>query len=154
MARIVRKSPTQTYFAAADAVAAAGDENACFPTAIAILADIPVERALAAFAEAGRQQGKGTPFFTARKACELLGYRLERQSKFWMIEMIATYPGVHKNLKNITSRHPVRFAKQWAGQSVMLHMDRHVAAVKDGVMHDWSVNRAKHVLDVYKLVKI
>lgn len=153
MARIKYVKITPEYAAAREVTAAAGDDNACFPQAVALLSGLPLEEVRAAFAEAGRKNGKATPFTVAHAAVAALGFKLEKVEWKWQWDMIATYPGVHKNLKNITTRHPVRFKKAWEGQSVMLHVNGHVAAVKDGVMHDWSINRSMHVINIYKLVK-
>lgn len=154
MARTKNIPVTNEYGQIRQQIAATGDDNACFPAAIAVLADLPFETVQKAFAEAGRQTGKATMFSVAHEACKALGFQLKKLPTKWELDMIYSYPGVHKNLKNITTRHPVRFAKAWAGQSVLLHVNGHVAAVKDGKMHDWSINRSMHVMAVYQLVKI
>ncbi len=154
MARTKMVSYTEEYSAMLMTSLASGDNNDCFPKAIAVLTGLPFETVVAAFAEAGRVTGKGTPWGIAREAIKALGFKLERMGPAWWDDMLESYPGVHKNLKNITTRHPVRFAKQWEGVSVLMHVNAHVAAVKDGKMHDWSINRSKHVIDIYKVVKL
>lgn len=154
MARKNNLPVTETYAKVRQDIASAGDANACFPAAISVLSGLPFETVQKAFAEAGRKNGKGTPWGTAERACKALGLQMKRLPTKWELDMIESYPGVHKNLKNITTRHPVRFAKAWAGKSVMLHVNGHVAAVKDGKMHDWTINRSMHVIAVYEIVKV
>lgn len=154
MARTKNIPLTEKFGQIRQQIVASGDENACFHAAIAVLSELSFDVVQKAFAEAGRKNGKGTPFAVAIEACKALGFELKKLPTKWELDMIYSYPGVHKNLKNITTRHPVRFAKAWAGQSVMLHVNGHVAAVKDGKMHDWTINRSMHVIAVYKLVKI
>ena len=154
MARTKRISYTEEYSKLVAESNSSGDNNDCFPKAIAVLTGLPLADVIKAFAEAGRLTGKGTPWGVAREGVKALGYKLERVDSMWQCRMLESYPGVHKNLKNITTRHPVRFAKQWEGVSVLMHVNAHVAAVKDGKMHDWSINRSKHVIDIYKVVKL
>jgi hypothetical protein len=154
MARKTKIALAPEYQKAIAASGAAGDNNDCFPTAIALLTGLDTEAVRKAFADAGRKSGQGTRWGVARAAVGALGYKMERLPIKWKHEMIATYPGVHKNLQNITTRHPARFAAQWAGQNVLLHVNGHVAAVVNGRMLDWSINRSMHVLDVYKIVKL
>jgi hypothetical protein len=69
--------------------------------------------------------------------------------------MIARYPGVHKNLKSVTTHHPRRFKKVWADvEPLLFDCNQHVAAFKDGTIHDWSINAAKRVRGVYRIVRI
>lgn len=153
MARIKQVSWNPEFVALQSASVAAGDNNDCFPKAIAALTGLDYEVVREAMKAEGRKDGRGTPWHVARAAAKTLGYDIVRSTGF-EAAMIATYPGVHKNLKNITTRHPVRFAKQWAGQSCLLWSDRHVSAVVDGKMIDWAVNRSKHVMGVYRVVKL
>jgi hypothetical protein len=154
MARTKRIPLATEYLGAYDAASASGDSNACFPIAVSLLTGVDISTVRQAFADAGRKDGQATPWGVARVAVESIGYKMERLPIAWKFDKIATYPGVHKKLQNITTRHPVRFAKQWEGESVLFHINGHVAAVVDGRMMDWSSNRSKHVMDVYKLVKL
>jgi len=154
MARVKRIPFAPEYQAASADIAAAGDENACFPAAIALLTGLELPVVLQAFSEAGRKTGQATPWGIAREAVKALGYKMVRKDYIWTRSIIESYPGVHKTLQNITTRHPVRFAKQWEGQTCLLHVDGHVAAVVDGRILDWSANRAKRVIAAYDIVKL
>lgn len=154
MARTKILTVAPEYRALRTETLAAGDENDCFPTAAAILTGLPLSEVREAFAAAGRKTGKGTPWAVAHEALKALGFKLVKKDWRWTRDMIDSYPGVHKNLKNITTRHPARFAKAWEGQNVLLHSHAHVSAVRDGAPVDWSINRSKHVIAVYDIVKL
>jgi hypothetical protein len=75
------------------------------------------------------------------RACKALGEPIVTFSPHHKI--IAKYPGVHKNLSNITTHHPRRFPQVWKGApNMLLSSSRHIAAFIDGEVHDWSVNNA------------
>ncbi len=151
MARIKKAPLSPVFNEVQQASVAAGENNDCFPKAVAILTELPYETVTEAFSEAGRVSNQATPWAVARVAIEALGFKLERIANFER-DMIASYPGIAKTLKNVTTHHPARYKKCWEGQSVLLHTNRHVSAVKDGKMHDWAINRSLHVIGTYRIV--
>ena len=154
MPKIKRIPFAPEYQAASVAASEAGDSNACFPIAIALLTDIDIATVRAAFETAGRKSGQGTPWGIAREATKALGYDLKRLPIRWRLDMIESYPGIAKTLQNITTRHTVRYPQAWAGVNVLLHVNGHVAAVKDGRILDWSANRALRVIEAYEVVRL
>ena len=55
--------------------------------------------------------------------------------------------------QNITTHHPEKYNKVWKdGKKYIFSTARHVAAVIDGVNHDWTVGRSLRVQDVYQVI--
>lgn len=146
MARINNIEVTPAYAAVVGAAATKGEDNDCAVRAISILSGLSYETVHDAFIAAGREVGKPTPWTVITAACAALGVTLKEVKPERTADIIASYPGVHSALKSITTHHPVRFPKAWADQpAVMMDTGGHVAAFKDGQLHDWSVNRAMRV---------
>jgi hypothetical protein len=93
-----------------------GDKNFCTVVALAAICRIPVAEAKAAMAAQGRKDGQGASDLAMIKAAKALGFEMKQVpfAEYW--DIIKSYPGAHKNLKTITTHHPVRFAKAWAGR--------------------------------------
>ena len=155
MARIKRVGFTQTFEQLSAAQRAVGDQNDCTVKAMVVLTGKPYAEVHAAFAAAGRKTGRGASFEVQKAAAAKLGFRLVRQPYKMINEIISQYPGAHSRLQSITTHHPRRFAKVWAKQPpMMFHVSGHVAAFKDGVLHDWSVNSARRVIDLWTVEAI
>jgi hypothetical protein len=126
MARITKIEVTPAYAAVVGAAATKGEDNDCAVRAISILSGLEYDTVHNAFIAAGREVGKPTPWTVITTACAALGVTL-------------------KEVK-AERTDPVRFPKAWADQpAVMMDTGAHVAAFKDGQLHDWSVNRAMRV---------
>lgn len=155
MGRIAKQQSTQEFQSILRYVAAEGDTNACFPISVAIMTGLPFKTVNDAFLAAGRVKGRGTYVWVARQACRALGYEMVEAEWREYHEIIARYPGQHKNLKCITTYHPTRFEKAWKGIGDCLLMTAtHIAAYKDGALHDWSNDKALRVIKIFRLVKI
>lgn len=150
MARIARLSYTEDFNQLSEESFKLNENNDCTVKAMAVLTGKPYAEVHAAFKAAGRKDRQGADFWIQKKAAEALGFSLRRLTREDEQAIIAQYPGAQKGLANITTRHPVRFAKVWQQlPPMMLHVRAHVAAFKDGKLHDWSVNKAMRVIDIY-----
>jgi hypothetical protein len=116
-----------------------GETNDCTVKALVVLTGKSYAEVHAALKAEGRKNRQGASYYQMQMACRRLGFNMVKRDWRWDHDIIATYPGAHKNLKSVTTHHPVRFAKQWAGQpNMLLGTHGHVAAFKDGRIHDRS----------------
>lgn len=135
-----------------DQSAAFGEKNDCTVRAISLAAGISYAEAHALLAAEGRKQGHGVHFksmFIPMLA--RLGFHAQRVN---LHEIIATYPGVHSGLKNVTTHHPARFAKVWPKGTFIMFTARHVLAIKDGVNHDWTKGRAIRCESLWRITPL
>lgn len=124
----------------------------CSVKAVAILCGVDYEVAHAALEKAGRRFGHGAYTHQIKTAINDLGYRL---INIKLADVIANYPGAHKNLQSITNHHPHRFNKVWRdGNNYCFFNATHVAAVINGELIDWSIGRPMRVTSLYKVVKV
>jgi hypothetical protein len=127
----------------------------CMVKALAILTGLPYSTVLEALNEQGRKPRRGTHWHTTHRALRTLGFKLEPLPTDAMQAIIDRYPGVHSKCKNITTHHPRRFAKVWKDiEPLLFDMRHHVAAFKDGELHDHTVNNARRVIGLYRVVPI
>jgi hypothetical protein len=158
MPRISKIGFTQTFNSHhAVAVAEFGEGRSdCAVKAIAIACDVPYAVAHAACKKLGRKDRDGTLVEIIIAAIKSLGFRVRVWSFMERREMIARYPGAHKNLHSITSHHMRRFPAAWAGchRNLIMGNPRHIWAVKNGVCEDWSVNKSLRVDYVWEVEKV
>jgi hypothetical protein len=127
-----------------------GETNDCGVKAVALVANVSYNTAHAALAARGRKNGKGTMTADIHRALIIdFNVKIEQVNAR---EIIATYPMPHcEKATCLTTHHPRRFAKAWPKGKFLLYTKRHVAAVIDGELHDWTVNTAKRVTHIYKV---
>jgi hypothetical protein len=133
------------------------ENNDCSVQCVAHLCDIPYAVAHAAFAKYGRKPRDGVYDKVIRSVILSLGFRIREWSASERIQMIYSYPGVHRGLSTITTHHPRRFAKAWskvAHKRLALFTRGHVAAFKDGEVTDWTINKSYAVLEIWEVSKI
>lgn len=124
----------------------------CAVVAASVVTGVPYAEVHRIMAEEGREKGRGTFIQITERTLRRLGYKMKGVLPGDFIER---YPGVHKNLRNVTSHHPRRFNEVWAdGKTYLFQSSGHIWAVVNGQNHDWSVNRALRVLWIYEVVKI
>lgn len=127
-----------------------GENNDCSVKAVAIVCGVSYDAAKTALAARGRKDGKGAYTQDILAVC-----RTEFGKETTLVDMkkvVATYPSPHCNvLKGITTHHPRRFNKVWPKGNYLMFVTRHVAAVVDGVTHDWTVNKAMKVVALYEV---
>lgn len=108
-----------------------------------------------ALADAGRKSRSGAYQDQWEAAANALGFHLRRWTSAEVIAMIHSYPRPHDRLHGITTHHPRRFAKQWAGTGKILMQSRgHISACIDGIVADWAINRSKRVIAVFTVEPI
>lgn len=130
------------------------EANFCSVASLAAACKVPVEAAYEAMKAQGRKDGQGASMMQIRAAARSLGFDMRPSDSAFLENKIAQYPGVHKNLKGVTTHHPRRFAKAWAGVTGIFYCVGHVAAVVDGELADWTVNSSKRVIMFYHILPI
>lgn len=153
-----------------------GENNDCVPKALAIAFDISYEEARAAceHARTTKRGGKrgGTLTSTIAGIVHALAKTHNRKivhaaapgnSNYFEPDpskvdarvaeyrkIIDSYPGAGPGLKSITTHHARRYPKVWAQlpPAIML-VARHAVGFRDGEVHDWSVNKALRVQDIF-----
>jgi len=146
MAKIKRVQFTEEFSKLNQDTQSNQETNDCSVKAVALVCGIPYEEARKALAKRGRAPGRGAYTTSILDTLEDLGKRVSPVNKQ---EIIAKYPSPHNTLQNITTHHPRRFPRAWPMGTYLLFVRRHVAAVVDGKLHDWTVNTSKHVLLMY-----
>lgn len=108
-----------------------GEKRFCTVLALAVAADVSFGKAHAAMARAGRKKGCGAHMTVMQKAAAELGYALVPRKGFVGKTMATVMP-------NLT-----------ADDNAIVEVTSHVAAYKDGAVHDWSVGRRKRLLAIW-----
>ena len=101
----------------------------CSVRAISIAADIPYADAQQAFKEAGREDGKGTPWEVSCALYERLGFLRHHTRR-------CHYAGRRAVVRYMTV---AQFIRAHPKGRFTLHRRGHAFALIDGVVHDWSV---------------
>ncbi len=131
------------------------ERNDCTVKAIAIATGCTYKQAHKAMADAGRKNGKGAYVSQQRVALAALGFKMERIDL--KSEVVSKYPSPHFNLQGATTHHAVRFAKVWASLPPMMMYTQgfsHVAAFRDGKVHDWTAGRAFRISTAFVITKL
>lgn len=132
---------------------AAGERNDCAVKAVALLTDTPWTKVRDYMNAAGRKPRRGTPWPVIMSAIRHFGYEPVLVASFEFIRRYRPNASVHSML-HVTTHHPDRFNRVWKdGCRYLLDTRTHVAAVIDGVNHDWTKGRAKRVRAIFKIVK-
>ena len=153
MPRIHRTSLSEDYCNMSIEAGKIGDRNDCAVRAISLACDVPYAEVHALLKKLGRKEGKGTPLIASERAIMELGFRIRKWPFAEHRGMIATYPSPHNRLHSITTHHLRRFPQAWAGchPNMIWITARHMLAVKDGVVRDWSINRALRVWHIWEI---
>jgi len=153
MSRIHRTSFSEDFHRLSIEAHKIGERNDCAVKAIAIACGVPYAEVHALLKRLGRQEGKGTPVPISRQAIKQLGFRIREWSvgEYW--RKISTYPSPHHRLRSITTHHLRRFPEAWADchPNMIWVTARHMLAVKDGTVRDWSINRALPVRLIWEI---
>ena len=154
MPRIHKTSTTSAFDSMSVLARSMGENNDCAVKAIALACNVPYATAHATLAQLGRKKGRGTYRTLSYKAVGLLGYNVTMWTTAERRRLIESYPKAHRILRHITTHHPRRFKKVWSGmadRTFMLFCATHVAVVKGGELHDWTVNKAMRVVDIWEI---
>jgi len=153
MPRIARTGLSQDYNDLRRASAAMHENNDCSVIAIAIACNVTYEMAHAACKKHGRVNRQGTFVSISEKAIYELGYKIRKWTDAEKITKIHSYPGAHKGLSAITSHHLRRFPAAWRNvhRNMIWASWRHMFAVKDGIVRDWSTNSSIRVNTIWEV---
>lgn len=132
------------------------ENNDCSVKAISIACGVPYAEVHALMKSLGRKDRRATPRIISRRTVEALGYRIREWSIAERINMIRSYPRPHCGLSSITTHHPRRFPAAWVGchSNMIWTTARHMLAVKDGAVQDWSINNALRVDTIWEVEKV
>ena len=155
MSRIHHTSLSEDFVKLKSEAGKIGENKDCSVKAISIACDVPYAEVHALLKKLGRKDGKGTPLTACEKAIMELGFKIREWSFDEHRDMIDTYPSPHNGLRSITTHHLRRFPQAWAGchPNMIWVTARHMLAVKDGVVRDWSINRALRVKRIWEIEK-
>lgn len=133
-----------------------GEWNDCTVVAVALATNTPYETVHKMLADLGRVKGRGTSIANMKEVCLKLGYEMKAWSMQEYINMLHAYPKSWRATV-ITTHQPRRCPKAWAplkDRRFIFHTARHVAAVIDAKVHDWSINNSLRVNTVYEVTKL
>lgn len=133
------------------------ENNDCAVKAVAIVCGVSYREAKEKLNGLGRKDGRGTHRWTTEEAIKSLGFSVRKWSIRERLDMIATYPSPHDRLHSITSHHPRRFPKSWEameGKSLLLFSRGHVLAYKNGMVQDWSINKALRIREIWEISNV
>lgn len=155
MSRIQRTSLSEDFRSLSIEADKIGERNDCSVKAISIACGVPYAEVHALLKKFGRKEGKGTPLIASDRAIKELGFKIREWSFMERQEMIKSYPSPHNGLHSITTHHLRRFPQAWAGchPNMIWITSQHMLAVKDGVVRDWSINRALRVTRIWEIEK-
>lgn len=151
MPRITKTSYTTAFQQIASTALAHGEKNDCSVKAATILCDISYDHSLAVFELCGRKPRSATPYHVTMAAYDHLGYKL---IPIPLRPIIDSYPSPHNTMKNVTTHQPRRFEEQWEPYSkggYLMHTRNHVLAMRNGLVHCWSINSALRVIHMWKV---
>ena len=132
------------------------EHNDCAVKAVAVCCGVDYAVAHKALKDAGRKDREGTPFMVIRVAVEALGFKARQWTFQDRQAFIGLYPGRAKLLQSITTHHPVRYKKVWEEEiehPTMIFTKGHVAAYRDGKVHDWSRGRSLQAWTLWSITK-
>jgi len=155
MPAAIRTQQSKAYQDIREAADRHGEWNDCTVVAISLATDTPYDRVHAILKRLGRQKGKGTSIANMKECCAELGFTMRNWTHQEYIEVLRAYPKSWRSTV-ITTHQPRRCPKAWAPYSnrrFIFHTARHVAAVIDSKVHDWSINNSLRVNTVYEITK-
>lgn len=150
MPAIYKTTTTELYQEIRAASEASGETNGCAVVALAILCETTYAKAHDALAKHGRKVKNGTYIAQYRAASADLGFTMVR---FDPERIRKHYPKPHQTLKSVgTTHHPRRFPEAWKdAPPLLLSMRKHIAAFREGKVHDWTINNTKRITEMYEM---
>lgn len=146
MPRIAKSAPAMDYVALRAESSARQETRDCTVIATAAALGLPYEVAHAELAALGRKPGQGFAYSFDR-AQSVFNKHGRKLTRVWIHSMIDRYPGVHKNLRNVTTNHPERFPQVWAdGNTYLMWTDGHILTIQNGRVLDWTKGTARRAI--------
>lgn len=151
MAKIATVGKSEVYSAHLVQRAEANERGDCAVRAIAAVTNTDYAKVHAMMAEMGRKHKRGTPWEIIWATLHALGFRRVQRCA---MDFIQQYPGSHATaLRSVTTHHPDRFPAVWQNnKAYIFHTTRHVAAIVNGVNHDWTRGKACRVRTIWEIV--
>ena len=151
MAKIATVGKSELYVVHNIAGSMLKERGDCAVRAIAAVTNTDYVKVHAMMADMGRKHKRGTPWDIIWATLNELGFKAVRRNAY---DFIHRYPGSHATaLRSVTTHHPDRFKDVWRdGNAYIFHTTRHVAAVVNGVNHDWTRGRACRVKTIWEIV--
>ncbi len=139
-----------------NAICAAADPKErmdCTIKSIALVTGVSYDKARTALEANGRKRRCGCRENVQRKALKALGFKARRINPQTFIDQ---YPEVHKRqLKHVTTHQPDRFPHVFRdGKTYLVYVPKHVLAMIDGRVHDWTRGRRKQVQTMLEILPI
>ncbi len=138
------------------------ENNDCSVKAIAILTGLSYSTVHAAFQAAGRKSRAVTAQYITNQAVQSLGYKLVSLGNMsfrgcgrpkWVQDIMSRYPKWYRP-ERLTTYQIKKFPQAWAHlPPLLIHVDSHHAAFKDGVVQDWSATKSNRILKMYMVEK-
>ena len=126
-----------------------GETNDCAVRALALVLRISYETAHSALERAGREFQDGTPRGVTETAIALLGFRIRRR---WSPTRLALVTG---RRGRPSTAHALLDPEAWAEvPDMLLFVHRHVAALVDSKVEDWTQNHAAPIEEGWELMRI
>ena len=151
--RITRSEEYETLAREARELKEKGD---CAIKAISIVCGVSYKEVRDCLATYGRQPNTGVYHSEIGRAIRHFDLRYRSWTFMEKMDMVRSYPSPHNQLHGITTHHPRRFKKAWekhSGKKLLIFSSRHVAAFKDGMVHDWSVNASLRVTEIWEILE-
>ncbi len=121
------------------------DKNCCGVIAVAVALNSDYKTAYGMCAKVGRKHKSGMYTYEILHALKLAGKtvtKLDKQSILFEVNR------PNYKVKTLTNNN-FKMSETYQNGTYLVFNCDHVAAVKNGVTHDWSVNKAKKVINVY-----
>jgi len=129
-----------------------GEKKDCSVVAVSVVCGVSYDIVHATLSKLGRKDGHGVSTYAICEACRQLGFKVTRVAQQ---EFIQRYPSSHQILKSVTTHHPERFKAAFANEvPLLMFVNRHVSAFREGKLHDWAVGRALRCESIYRVTKI
>lgn len=132
------------------------EKGDCAIKAISIVCDVSYKEVYDCLATYGRQPNTGVYHSEIARALRNFDFRYRSWTFAEKIAMVQSYPKPHNRLHGITTHHPRRFKKAWEKhkeKKLLIFSVRHVAAFKDGMVHDWSINTSHRVTEIWEILE-
>ena len=113
-----------------------GDNRCCAPIAVALVAGVKFRTAQSWLAKLGRRKGRGTPRSITHRALRDHGFTLRRLER------------LEKRCRTVRT-----LEREIGKRTLLVHTSRHVLAVVDGKVHDWTRGRLHRIQEIYLVEK-
>lgn len=129
------------------------ETNDCGVVAVVAVTGLPYSVCHKALADGGRPHRQGCHAYTVERALTALGFTMKRVNDDTFIHK---YPAPHNHkLRSCTTAHPQKFNHVWRdGHNYFVGIRGHWLGIRNGEVIDWSQNRCKRMVTVWRVEKI